>query len=163
MIIGVISDTHGRISDKALEVLKGSAAIIHAGDVGSLDVIKALEEIAPVYPVKGNTDRGIWAQSLHMTQLVEIGGRSFYVLHDIGALDIEPKSIGIDAVIYGHTHKPKEEMRDGVLYFNPGSAGPKRFNLPVCLGRITIADEKLVAGWVDLSREKNRKLGKWFL
>jgi len=150
MVIGVISDTHGRITESALEALKGSSLILHAGDVGSPDVIRALEKIAPVYPVRGNTDRGMWAQALPMTQLVEAEGMSFYVLHDIGTLIIDPGHIGINAVIYGHSHAPKEEWRGGVLYFNPGSAGPRRFNLPVCLGRIRISDGVLSTEWVNL-------------
>ncbi|HHY83235.1 MAG TPA: metallophosphoesterase family protein [Clostridiales bacterium] len=150
MVIGVISDTHGRITESALEALKGSKAILHAGDVGSPEVIKALEEIAPVYAVRGNTDRGMWAQRLPMTQLVELGGKSFYILHDIYTMSIDPKRTGIDVVVYGHSHVPKEDRKGGVLYFNPGSAGPRRFKLPVCLGRIIITDEELNVEWVEL-------------
>ena len=150
MVIGVISDTHGMLSNRAIDALKGSNAVLHAGDVGSPGVLEALEEIAPVYPVKGNTDRGIWTERLPMTQLVELGGRLFYVIHNLGDLDIVPESIGVDAVIYGHTHIPKEERKKGVLYFNPGSAGPKRFRLPVCLGKITITNGDLTAEWIDL-------------
>lgn len=150
MVIGVISDTHGRISKQALEALNGSHAIIHAGDVGSPEVIKSLEEIAPVYPVRGNTDRGMWAENLPMFQLVQLEDKLFYVLHDIGMLNVDPKIMGIDAVIYGHSHVPKEETRRDVLYFNPGSAGPKRFKLPICLGRIKIADGELAVEWIDL-------------
>jgi putative phosphoesterase len=150
MVAGIISDTHGRISKQALEALKESDVIFHAGDVGSPEVIKSLEKIAPVYPVRGNTDMGVWARNLPMTQLVEIGGKSFFVLHNLMALDIDPKSAGIDVVVYGHTHVPSEERREGVLYFNPGSAGPKRFRLPVCLGRINISEGGLMVEWVDL-------------
>jgi putative phosphoesterase len=150
MVIGVISDTHGMLSNRAIDALKGSNAVLHAGDVGSPGVLEALEKIAPVYPVKGNTDRGIWTERLSMTQLVELGGRLFYVIHNLGDLDIVPESIGVDAVIYGHTHIPKEERKKGVLYFNPGSAGPKRFRLPVCLGKITITNGDLTAEWIDL-------------
>ena len=150
MVIGVISDTHGKLSKQALEALEGSDVIIHAGDVGSQEVIQALEKIACVYPVRGNTDRGIWAQALPMTQFVEIGGMTFYVLHDIGKLTIDLKSAGVDAVIYGHSHIPKEERLEGILYFNPGSAGPKRFRLPVCLGKIEITGGGLTVDWVNL-------------
>ena len=150
MVIGVISDTHGMLSNRAIDALKGSNAVLHAGDVGSPGVLEALEKIAPVYPVKGNTDRGIWTERLPMTQQVELGGRLFYVIHNLGDLDIVPESIGVDAVIYGHTHIPKEERKKGVLYFNPGSAGPKRFRLPVCLGKITITNGDLTAEWIDL-------------
>ena len=150
MIIGVISDTHGRISKQALDALEGSHAIIHAGDVGSPKVIKALEEIAHVYPVRGNTDRSLWAESLPVYQLVELGGKLFYVIHDIGMIDVNLESMRVDAVIYGHSHVPKEERKRGVLYFNPGSAGPKRFNLPICLGRINITEGELAVEWIDL-------------
>lgn len=150
MIIGVISDTHGRLLKPALEALKGSDLIIHAGDVGDPEIIKTLEEIATVYPVRGNTDRGRWAQALPMTQMVEAGSKTFYVLHDIETLNIDPKGAGIDAVIYGHSHIPKKENRRGILYFNPGSAGPKRFTLPICLGRIKLVNGELITEWVDL-------------
>ncbi|NLI60095.1 MAG: metallophosphoesterase family protein [Clostridiales bacterium] len=150
MIIGVISDTHGRISKKALEALKGSKLIIHAGDVGGTKVLEALEEIAPVYAVRGNTDLGRWAQALPKTQVVELGDMSFYVLHNLEMLSIDPKSAGFDGVIYGHTHIPKEERQDGVLYFNPGSAGPKRFRLPICLGRILVKNGEIDVEWIDL-------------
>jgi len=150
MIIGVISDTHGVLSNRALEALKGSHAILHAGDVGNPDVVKSLEEIAPVYPVRGNTDRGRWSERLPMTQLVELGGKLFYVIHDIGYLNIDLKSIKVDAVIYGHTHVPKEERIKGILYFNPGSAGPKRFRLPICLGRIIIKEAELITEHINL-------------
>lgn len=150
MIIGVISDTHGKISKQALHALQGSDIIFHAGDVGTPEVLQSLEKIAPVYPVRGNTDRGIWAQSLPMTQMVEIGDKLFYVLHDIEELSIDPKSIGVDVIIYGHTHVPKEERREGILYFNPGSAGPKRFRLPVCVGKIGIVGEQFTTEWIDL-------------
>ncbi len=150
MIIGVISDTHGKLTEQALNALKGSNVVFHAGDIGSPEIIQTLEKISTVYPVRGNTDRGIWAQTLSMTQMVELGGRTFYVLHDIGDLNIDLKAAGVDVVIYGHSHMPKEEKHDGVLYFNPGSAGPKRFRLPVCLGKIKILDGELVTGWVDL-------------
>ncbi|NLU52048.1 MAG: metallophosphoesterase family protein [Clostridiaceae bacterium] len=151
MIIGVISDTHGRMRENALNELKGSDIIIHAGDIGSLEVLDALKNIAPVYAVKGNTDKGSWAGSLPLTQVVEAEGKFIYVIHDIGTMDLEPKAAGIDIVVYGHSHSPKKEERNGVLYFNPGSAGPKRFNLPICLGRIEIKDDSINAELVDLS------------
>jgi putative phosphoesterase len=150
MVIGVISDTHGFISKRALEALNGSHAILHAGDVGGPEVIESLERIAPVYPVRGNTDRGAWAENLPMTQLVEIEGKLFYILHNIGMLNVDPKSMGVDVIVYGHSHVPKEEWKKGVLYFNPGSAGPKRFNLPICLGRINIINEELTVEWINL-------------
>lgn len=150
MIIGLISDTHGLIRDQALKALQGSDVIFHAGDVGSPEIIKTLEEIAPVYAVRGNTDRGIWAQSLSMTQMVDMGRKTFYVIHDLETLGIDPASAGVDVVIYGHSHIPKAERHRGILYFNPGSAGPRRFRLPVCLGKIKIAEEQLNTEWIDL-------------
>ena len=150
MLIGVISDTHGVVTEKALEALKGSQLIIHAGDVGDPKVIETLEQIAPVYAVRGNTDRGRWAQALPMTQVVEVGDMHFFVIHDIGMLNLDPKAAGFNAVIYGHSHVPKEEWQDGVLYFNPGSAGPKRFRLPICLGRMKITDGDIDVELVNL-------------
>ena len=150
MIIGVISDTHGKLTKHALDALRGSNVIFHAGDVGSPEIIRALEKIAAVYPVRGNTDRGIWAQTLPMTQMVELGGRTFYVLHDIGSLSTNLKTAEVDVVIYGHSHIPKEERQGGILYFNPGSAGPKRFRLPACLGKIKISEAELITEWIDL-------------
>lgn len=152
MIIGVISDTHGRITKKALEALKGSELIIHAGDVGNPEILETLGQIAPVYAVRGNTDTDRWAQALPMTQVVEVSGMTFYVLHNIAMLDIDPKTAGFDAVIYGHSHIPKEERQGGVLYFNPGSAGPKRFQLPICLGRMRIKDGQIDVEWSHLER-----------
>lgn len=151
MVIGVISDTHGRMNEKALTALKGSEMIIHAGDIGSPEILDALKNIAPVYAVKGNTDKGSWASSLPLTQVVEAEEKLIYVIHDISMMDLEPKAAGIDIVIFGHSHSPKKEERNGVLYFNPGSAGPKRFNLLICLGRIEIKDGAVNADWVDLS------------
>lgn len=152
MIVGVISDTHGVISKQALEALKGSQLIIHAGDVGDPRVIERLEQIAPVYAVRGNTDRGRWAQGLPMTQVVEVQDMYFFVIHDISMLDLDPKAAGFSAIIYGHSHVPKEEWKDGVLYFNPGSAGPKRFRLPICLGRMEIANGNIDVEIIDLEK-----------
>lgn len=150
MVIGVISDTHGRMTEKALELLKGSDIIVHAGDIGRQDILDALKEIAPVYAVRGNNDRDAWARSLPLTQAVGAGGKLIYVIHDISMMDLDAKAAGIDVVIYRHSHNPKKEEKNGILYFNPGSAGPKRFNLPVCLGRIEIKYGSIDAGWIDL-------------
>jgi putative phosphoesterase len=152
MIIGVISDTHGRLTNSALEALRGSELIIHAGDIGRPEILEELEKVAPVYAVRGNTDTGRWAQALPMTQVVEAGGMTFYVLHNLGMLDLDLKAGGFDVVVYGHSHVPKEETREGVLYFNPGSAGPKRFKLPICLGRMIIEEGKINVEWIDLER-----------
>jgi putative phosphoesterase len=119
-------------------VLKGSDHIIHAGDVGDPAIFDRLAEIAPVTGVRGNVDHGAWAQTLPETNVLEIGGFSIYVLHDLGKLDLKPEAAGFAAVVYGHSHVPKQESKNGVLYFNPGSAGPKRFSLPVSVGRLIV-------------------------
>ena len=143
LVIGVISDTHGLIRPEALAALAGSDLIIHAGDIGSPDVLTALRAIAPVTAVRGNNDHGALADALHETEIVEISGVLVYVLHDIKALDLEPRVAGFAAVISGHSHKPSLEERDGVLYFNPGSAGPRRFTLPISVGRLTVTDGRI--------------------
>ncbi|MGI6373502.1 MAG: metallophosphoesterase family protein [Caldicoprobacterales bacterium] len=153
MIIGVISDTHGRITNRVLKALQGSDLIIHAGDIGNLGVLDALNKIAPVYGVRGNTDRGAWAQTLPMTQMVEAGDKLIYVIHNIAMLDIDPKVAGVDVIIYGHSHIPKKDYKGGIIYFNPGSAGPKRFTLPISLGRIRLEEKGLEFQWVDLEKE----------
>jgi len=150
MTIGVISDTHGKIKEKAFEALKGSNIVVHAGDIGNKDILDNLEDIAPVYAVRGNIDRDSWGKSLPLTQMIEVEGKLIYVIHDINMMDLDAKAAGIDIVIYGHSHNPKKEERKGILYFNPGSAGPKRFNLPICLGRIGIKDGIIEADWIDL-------------
>ncbi|PYQ43573.1 MAG: metallophosphoesterase, partial [Acidobacteria bacterium] len=123
---------------EALAALRGSEHIIHAGDVGKPETLEQLGEIAPVTAVRGNIDKGTWALKLPETQVVELPGISIYVLHDLGMLDLKPQAAGFKVVISGHSHVPKQEMRDGVLYFNPGSAGPRRFKLPITVGRIFI-------------------------
>ncbi len=136
--IGVISDTHGLVRPEALRALAGSDLIVHAGDVGAPEVLAALRAVAPVVAVRGNNDRGAWAAALAETEVVERGGRSLYVLHDVKTLDLDPRAAGFDAVIAGHSHQPRVERRDGVLYLNPGSAGPRRFRLPVSVARLEV-------------------------
>jgi uncharacterized protein len=143
MIIGVISDTHGLLRAEAVERLRGSEHIIHAGDIGSPEIIPEIEKIAPVTAIRGNIDTQSWARSFPETEVVELGGLHIYIIHDVNALDLDPKAAGFAAVISGHSHRPKQESKDGVLYFNPGSAGPRRFNLPIAVGRITIAGGNL--------------------
>jgi putative phosphoesterase len=138
MIIGVISDTHGLLRPEAVELLRGSEHIIHAGDIGSPDIIPTLETIAPVTAIRGNIDTQAWARRFPETEAVELGGVSIYVIHDVNALDLNPKTAGFAAVISGHSHVPKQAMKNGVLYFNPGSAGPRRFRLPLSVGRLEI-------------------------
>ncbi len=143
IIIGVISDTHGVLRPEALKALRGSQHIIHAGDVGVPEILEELSNIAPLTAVRGNVDKGAWALTLPETDVLEVGGISIYVLHDVAQLDLKPKAAGFAVVVSGHSHVPKRETRDGVLYFNPGSAGPRRFKLPVSVGRLTVEDGKV--------------------
>jgi putative phosphoesterase len=138
VIVGVISDTHGLLRPEAFAALRGSDYIIHAGDVGDPEILDKLAEIAPVTAVRGNVDHGAWAQKLPATNVLEIGEVSIYVLHSLQELDVKPEAAKFATVVYGHSHVPKQEMKNGVLYFNPGSAGPRRFKLPVSVGRLTI-------------------------
>jgi putative phosphoesterase len=138
MIIGVISDTHGLLRPEAVALLRGSEHIIHAGDIGSPEIIPALEKIAPVTAIRGNIDKEAWARRFPETEVVELGGLQIFVIHNLNALDLNPQAAGFAAVISGHTHQPRQEVKDGVLYFNPGSAGRRRFRLPVSLGRLEI-------------------------
>jgi len=150
-IIGIISDTHGLLRPAAVEALHGSQAIIHAGDVGREGILHDLEQIAPVTVVRGNIDTSAWARKLPATNVLEIAGTSIYVLHNIDELDLDPAAAGFSAVIFGHSHRPLIETRKGVLFFNPGSAGPRRFNLPISVGRLTIANGKLTPELIDLN------------
>jgi putative phosphoesterase len=145
VIIGVISDTHGLLRPEALAALHGSQYIIHAGDVGDPQILDKLSAIAPVTAVRGNVDHGAWAQKIPATNVLEIGEVSIYVLHSLQELDLKPEAAKFAAVVYGHSHVPKQELKKGVLYFNPGSAGPRRFKLPVSVGRLTIEDRKIDA------------------
>lgn len=145
MIVGIISDTHGLLRPEALELLRGSEHIIHAGDIGSPEIIPELEKIAPVTAIRGNIDVQPWARKFPATEVAEVGGVLLYVIHDVNDLDLKPESAGLAAVISGHSHKPKQEVRDGVLYFNPGSAGPRRFKLPISMGRMEISSAGIVA------------------
>ena len=148
--IGVISDTHGLVRPQALRALAGADLIVHAGDVGSPDVLVALRAVAPVVAVRGNNDRGEWAASLAETEVVETDGRSLYVLHDLKELELDPREAGFDAVIAGHSHQPRIQRRDGVLYLNPGSAGPRRFRLPVAIAWLAVEAGGLDAEIVHL-------------
>jgi len=140
ILIGVISDTHGLLRPEAIEALRGSDQIIHAGDVGSLQILDRLRAIAPVTAVRGNIDQDAWARRLPETEVLDTSGISIYVLHDLAQLDLKPKAAGFAVVISGHSHVPKQEMCDDVLYFNPGSAGPRRFKLPVSVGKLIVED-----------------------
>jgi putative phosphoesterase len=140
ILIGVISDTHGLLRPAAMDALRGSDHILHAGDVGASGILEQLAAIAPVTAVRGNVDKDDWAKRLPKAEVFEAGGVSIYMLHDLAELDLKPQAAGFSAVISGHSHVPKQEMRDGVLYFNPGSAGPRRFKLPVSVGRLIVQD-----------------------
>jgi putative phosphoesterase len=150
MLIGVISDTHGLLRPEAVDALRDSDYIIHAGDIGYPDILNSLNEIAPVTAVLGNVDRERWAQNIPHTNVLEVEGLSLYVLHILDELDLKPEAAGFAAVIYGHSHVPKLEKRNGVLYFNPGSAGPRRFGLPVSVGRLKVLGKNLEAEIVQL-------------
>jgi len=148
--LGVISDTHGLLRPEAVEALRGSRRILHAGDIGGPEILEALANIAPVTAVRGNVDTASWARTLPETEVIEAGGVSIYTLHDRGQLDLKPEAAGFRVVVYGHSHQPKIEEKNGVLYFNPGSAGPRRFRLPVSVGRLKIKAGKVEAELVEL-------------
>jgi uncharacterized protein len=148
--IGVISDTHGLLRPEAASALAGVELIVHAGDIGNPQILATLTQIAPVYAVRGNTDRGDWAKDLPYSRVVEVGGLLLYVLHEIFTLDLDPAAAGFAAVIYGHSHRPHMERKKGVLYLNPGSAGPRRFTLPVTLGRLKVQNNTLSSELLEL-------------
>jgi putative phosphoesterase len=148
--VGLIADTHGLLRPEALAALRGVDAIIHAGDIGAPEVVERLAEIAPVTAVRGNNDRGAWADTLAATETLEIGGVRLYVLHDVKELALDPRAAGLAAVIAGHSHQPRLQEHAGVLFVNPGSAGPRRFRLPVAVGRLTVDDGRVRGRIVEL-------------
>jgi uncharacterized protein len=143
VIIGVISDTHGLLRPDALAALQGSDYIIHAGDIGDPQILDKLVAIAPLTAVRGNVDHGAWTRKIPATNVLEVGEISMYVLHNLQELDLRPEAGKFAVVVYGHSHVPKQEWKNGVLYFNPGSAGPRRFKLPVSVGRMTIENGRI--------------------
>jgi putative phosphoesterase len=143
MLVGILSDTHGLMRPEGLDALSGSNLIIHAGDVGAPEVLEKLRGIAPVFAVRGNVDTQAWADQLPNTQIVPVGVHKFYVLHNISDLAVDPVEAGVAAVVFGHSHKPSIETRNGVLYLNPGSAGPRRFKLPICVARVEVSDTRI--------------------
>ncbi|HXY14813.1 MAG TPA: metallophosphoesterase family protein [Terriglobales bacterium] len=149
--VGVISDTHGLLRPEAIEALRGSDYIIHAGDIGDPTILKRLAELAPVTAVRGNVDRESWTQNIPETNVLEVTGLSIYLLHDLHKLDLRPESAGFAAVVFGHSHVPRQETKKGVLYFNPGSTGPRRFKLPVSVGHLLIDEGKLLSEVVELT------------
>jgi putative phosphoesterase len=136
---------------EALAALQGSERIIHAGDVGTPEILEKLAAIAPVTVVRGNIDKGVWARALPETEVVEAGGVSIYVLHDLAQLDLKPEAAGFQVVVSGHSHVAKSETRDGVIFFNPGSAGPRRFKLPVSVGRLVVEGDRVRAEIIELN------------
>jgi uncharacterized protein len=149
-VVGVISDTHGLLRPEAVAELGGSELIVHAGDIGNLEVLDELRVIAPVIAVRGNTDKGGWAKALPEAKVVQVGEFSFYLLHDLSKLDLDPVAADLTGVISGHSHRPEVRERGGVLFLNPGSAGPRRFNLPVTVARLHVRDGNLDAEIVEL-------------
>ncbi len=148
--IGLISDTHGLLRPEAVEALRGSQLIIHAGDVGKPEILDELRKIAPLVAVRGNVDTEPWARSLPETAVANAGSVLIYVLHDVNALDLNPAAAGFPIVVSGHSHKPGKAERNGVLYVNPGSAGPRRFKLPVTVARLNFGQVPCEVEFVDL-------------
>ncbi len=148
--IGVISDTHGLLRPQAVKALQGVERILHAGDVGRPEILAELQALAPLTAVRGNVDRGDWARALPLTEAVEVGPTWLYLLHDLAQLDLDPATAGFAAVISGHSHRPLVERRNGVLYLNPGSAGPRRFHLPVTVARLWVEPGAVEAQIIEL-------------
>jgi putative phosphoesterase len=149
-LIGLISDTHGLLRPEALRALDGSDLIVHAGDVGKPEILNSLRLLAPVVAVRGNIDRGGWATALPLTATVKAGSVAVYVLHDLQQLDLDPAAAGFQVVVSGHSHKPSRTERGGVLYLNPGSAGPRRFQLPVMVARLDLRQSPWKVEFIDL-------------
>jgi hypothetical protein len=153
VIVGVISDTHGLLRPEAIEALRGADRIVHAGDVGAPEILDELAKIAPVTTVRGNVDRAEWASGIAKSELIEVEGVSIYVLHIREELDLNPQAAGVSVVVYGHSHVPGQEVIRSVLFFNPGSAGPRRFKLPVTVGRLVVEGGVVRGEIIDLKVE----------
>jgi putative phosphoesterase len=149
--VGVISDTHGLLRPEAAAFLRGCDHIVHGGDITDARVLEELSKIAPVTAVRGNNDRGAWAEKIRETELVRIGDIHVYAIHDLADLDIDPRAAGVAVVISGHTHKPLTQERDGVLFVNPGSAGPRRFKLPISIAELTIVGTTVSSRTIELA------------
>jgi len=148
--IGLISDTHGLLRPEALDALRGSDLILHAGDVGKPEILDELRKLAPVEAIRGNVDTSPWAKKLKETELVETAAATFYLIHNIHDLNLTPSAAGIHVVLFGHSHQPAQYEEDGVLYINPGSAGPRRFNLPISLARLSLATKPWSVDFITL-------------
>jgi len=149
--VGLISDTHGLLRPEASAFLRGSNHIIHGGDIGSVSVLEELSSIAPLTAVRGNNDKGLWAEALPETALVKFEGALVYVIHDVARLDVDAQAAGISVVVSGHSHQPKTQERNGVLFVNPGSAGPRRFRLPIAVAELSITGASVTSHIVELS------------
>ena len=150
MRVGLISDTHGLLRGAALAALRGVEHIVHAGDAGSPEVLERLSQLAPLTAVRGNVDRGAWAERLPATAQVELGGARFHVLHVLDDLDLDPRAAGLAVVVYGHSHRPDCRRKDGVWFVNPGSAGPRRFRLPVTVALAAVESAGIEIAFVEL-------------
>lgn len=150
--VGLISDTHGLLRPEALALLRGSDFIVHAGDIGNSGVLDELRRLAPLTAVRGNNDKGAWARSIAETEVLQVGEVSIYVLHDLAELDLDPAAAGFNVVVTGHSHNPRIDERDGVLYVNPGSAGPRRFKLPIAVGELRVAGPSVKSKIVQLDK-----------
>ena len=150
MRVGLISDTHGLLRPQAIEALRGSDLILHAGDVGKPDILDTLKKLAPVVAIRGNIDTAEWASGLPETAVAEAAGAIIYMIHDLHALDLDPAAAGFQIVVSGHSHKPGSVERDGVLYINPGSAGPRRFRLPVTVAKLELARKPWQVEFIEL-------------
>jgi putative phosphoesterase len=150
--VGLISDTHGLVRPEAVDFLRGSDCIVHAGDIGDAQVLEELRRLAPLTAVRGNNDKGPWAKSIAETEVLQVGDVSIYVLHDLSELDLDPIAAGFQVVVSGHSHNPRIEERDGVLYVNPGSSGPRRFKLPIAVGELRVAGASVKARIVQLDK-----------
>jgi putative phosphoesterase len=160
--VGLISDTHGLLRPEAIAFLRGCDHIVHGGDIHKPGILEELARIAPVIAVRGNNDKGIWAEALPETELTELGGKLAYVIHDISQIDVDPSAAQIDVVVYGHSHKPSTEERDGVLYINPGSAGPRRFNLPISVGELLIRGDSITPRIIELDIVQKRTVKRGY-
>jgi uncharacterized protein len=150
--VGLISDTHGLVRPEAVDFLRGSDFIVHAGDIGDAQVLEELRRLAPLTAVRGNNDKGPWAKSIAETEVLQVGDVSIYVLHDLSELDLDPIAAGFQVVVSGHSHNPRIEERDGVLYVNPGSSGPRRFKLPIAVGELQVAGASVKARIIQLDK-----------
>ena len=148
--VGLISDTHGLLRPEATAFLRGSDFIVHAGDIGDGNVLKELTALAPLTAVRGNNDKGTWAEEIAETEVLQVGDVFIYVLHNLAELDLDPVAAGFQVVVSGHSHQPSVEERDGVLYVNPGSSGPRRFKLPISVAELEVAGRSVKANVVEL-------------